>query len=148
MIGALYTLLFVGAEAPQEQPRRGGPGWRGERLRPRRERWAEVLRRLKEGDPPEIVPVVIETKPVERLPLPSGRISPEVTAYLDSLQARIAQAAREQEIARRALAAAQAEAELEAARVELAAAIEAERIARQTVRDIDIAFVASVLAEL
>lgn len=140
MIGHLYTLLFIGGEAPAAAPPASG-GWTWNPPEPWR----------RKGEPKAVdAPAPVEPEPtkVERLKLPETRISPAVSAYLDSLQARIAQAAREQELARRTIEAARAEAELEAARAELAAAMEAERIARQQIRDIDIAFVMAVLAEV
>jgi hypothetical protein len=139
MIGHLYTLLFVGGEAPAVQPPAVSGGWT----------WnpPEAPRRRTEEPAAEVVEPPKPAAKVERLALPTGQISPAVSAYLDALQSQIAQASRQQEIARRALEAARADAELQAARDELAAAIELERIARQQVRNIDIAFVVAVLIE-
>ena len=136
MIGALYTLLLVGGgvEAPATAPAASG-GYTWNPPEPKRRAEPEPV------EPPK------PAAKVERLALPTGQISPAVSAYLDALQSQIAQASRQQEIARRALEAARAETELQAARDELAAAIELERIARQQVRNIDIAFVVAVLIE-
>jgi len=147
MIGHLYTLLFVGGDAVAPPVEQVTPGYGGFRLDPprkrKREAWQDELARLREKLQPEAPKVAQVAEPV-------AVVVPQLTkadqAYIDGALAAIIQAKNEQEAARKAIEAAQAEQERAAAELLLMQAIEAERIAQQEMMDFDIAFVAAVLA--
>jgi hypothetical protein len=144
MIGHLYTLLFVGAEAPPAvvQPQYFG----GVALRKpakRDEVWKQELERLFAEPEPEIEAVVEPAPAAKPVSVPLTRSQ---QAYFDGLYAEIVRAKNEQERAKKQALAASAAQEAAEAQTLLAEAIEAERVAKRRMMDFDIAFVASVLA--
>ena len=113
----------------------------------KREAWQDELAKLlpvvKAAEVSE--PVVEQPKPViERAP----REDPGARHYIESLFASIERAKNDQQRAQLAAKLAKAEKEREAAEFMLTQAIEAERQARQDIEEMDIVFIASVLANL
>jgi hypothetical protein len=111
----------------------------------RREAWqdelAKLLPVLRTAD---VVGPEVDDQLIERAP----REDPGARQYIESLFASIERAKKDQQRAQLAARLAKAEKEREAAEFMLTQAIEAERQARQDIEEMDIVFIASVLANL
>ena len=151
MIGSLYALLFAASEAPDViTPPANGGGWptrsRTRTKRTKRDEWQDELDRLTQAAPEVIAP-----------PVDTG-----TSARVASLQAAIVRAKNGQERAQRQAEAAIAERDAVLSQALIAQAVEAQRqaeadymvavqaeaVARRQLMDLDIAFVAAVLADM
>ena len=145
------SLLLALAEAPVVDPpeveERFAGGWYApeQRRKKKREEWQDALEAIYK---PEEQPVEAEEPKAEKPPKVAPYVSNAGQKYVDALLAEIAEAQRQQELARRQMALAVAVQIEQAAQARLAEAIAAEQEARRQMRMFDIAFVAAVLSEL